>query len=71
MANVCCADDIRFIGFICMCPAEMMPLADAWINLTAEVRIENMKQYRGEGPVLYAKAVEPATEPEVEVVEFN
>ena len=71
MANVCCADDIRFIGFICMCPAEMMPLADSWITLTAEVRVENMKQYRGEGAVLYAKAVEPATEPEVEVVEFN
>ena len=71
MANVCCADDIRFIGFICMCPAEMMPLADSWITLTAEVRVENMKQYRGEGAVLYAKSVEPATEPEVEVVEFN
>jgi len=71
MANVCCADDIRFIGFICKCPAAMMPIADAWITLTAEIRIENMNQYRGEGPVLYAKAVEAATEPEVEVVEFN
>lgn len=71
MANVCCADDIRFIGFICFASAELMPAADSWIYLTAEVRIENMKQYRGEGPVLYAKAVEPATEPEVEVVEFN
>ena len=71
MANVCCADDIRFIGFICKCPANMMPIADAWITLTAEVHIENMKQYRGEGPVLYAKAVEPAIAPEVEVVEFN
>jgi len=71
MANVCCADDIRFIGFICKCPADMMPLADAWITLTAEIRIETMKQYRGEGPVLYAKAIEKAVEPEVEVVEFN
>lgn len=71
MANVCCADDIRFIGFICKCPAAMMPLADAWVTVTAEIRIEKMQQYRGEGPVLYAKAVEKANEPEKEVVEFN
>ena len=48
-----------------------MPVADAWVTVTAEIKIEKMKQYRGEGPVLYAKAVEQAAEPEVEVVEFN
>ena len=71
MANVCCADDIRFIGFICKCPSAMMPVADAWVTVTAEIHIAQTKQYPAEGPVLYAKSVEKATQPEKEVVEFN
>ena len=39
--------------------------------ITAEVRAEERKQYKGVGPVLYVTKVEPAQPPEEEVVTFN
>ena len=35
------------------------------------VQAEERKQYKGVGPVLYVTALEPAQEPEEEVVTFN
>lgn len=71
MANVCCADDIRMIGFICKSEQAKALEAKRWVMVTAQVKLENMRQYRGEGPVLYAQSIEPAQEPEEEVVQFN
>ena len=39
--------------------------------VTARVQAEERKQYKGVGPVLYTLALEPAEEPEEEVVTFN
>ena len=71
MANVCCAEDIRFIGFICKSDKARTLEPKSWVTVTAEIKIENMKQYRGEGPVLYATSIEPAQAPEEEVIGFN
>lgn len=71
MANVCCAEDIRFIGFICKSDKAKTLEQKSWVTVTAQVKIENMKQYRGEGPVLYAQEIEPAQAPAEEVVGFS
>ena len=71
MANVCCAEDIRFVGFICKSDKAKTLEPKSWVTVTALVKVENMKQYRGEGPVLYAQQIEPAQAPAEEVVGFN
>lgn len=71
MANVCCAEDIRFVGMICKSEKAKTLEQKSWVTVTAQVKIETMKQYRGEGPVLYAQTIEPAQAPAEEVVGFN
>lgn len=71
MANVCCADDIRFVGFVCKTKEAKKLKKNDWVTVTAKVKVETVRQYRNEGPVLYAETIEPATPPETEVVEFN
>ena len=48
-----------------------LPQAKTWVTVTAQIRVEERKQYKGLGPVLYAMSIEPASEPEEEVVTFN
>lgn len=70
-AMVCCADDVTFVGFICR-GADTTRFADkSWVTVTAEVRVEYNPQYRGDGPILYCKAVAPAEKPKEEIVYFN
>ena len=71
MAMVCCADDVRFVGFITNANGLPLPQAKTWVTVTAQIRVEERKQYKGLGPVLYAMSIEPASEPEEEVVTFN
>jgi len=71
MGMVCCADDIRFIGFIAKSNGLPMPQQKSWQMVTARVQAEERKQYKGVGPVLYTLALEDAEEPEEEVVTFN
>ena len=71
MGMVCCADDIRFIGFIAKANGLPMPQNKSWQMVTARVQAEERKQYKGVGPVLYVTGLEPAEEPEEEVVTFN
>lgn len=75
-AMTCCADDIRFIGPLCMA----MPSVEAkvkklkkrqWIQLTAKIKLEYAPLYKGEGPILYAEQIEAAAEPEEKLVYFN
>ena len=71
MAMVCCAEDVRFVGFIAKANGLPMPASKSWQMVTARVQAEERKQYKGVGPVLYVTALEPAQEPEEEVVTFN
>lgn len=68
---VCCADDITFIGFLCKTAAAPALKDKAWITVTAEVRAEHYPQFRADGPVLYATAIQPAEKPDPELVYFN
>ena len=70
-AMTCCEADIQFIGFKCKyADADQIP-HKSWIDLTAEVRIELVKEYKGKGPVLYPAKVVPAERPEDELVYFS
>jgi putative membrane protein len=70
-AMTCCAEDIQFIGFKCKYPkADEIP-HKSWILITAEVRIEWAKEYRGKGPVLYPIKIEKTTPPPDELVYFS
>lgn len=70
-AMTCCEDDITFIGFKCKSEKASEISHKSWIHITAEVRVEFAKEYRGKGPVLYATKIEPAGPPAVELVYFN
>ena len=70
-AMVCCAEDVQFVGFLCKNANTAAFPHKSWVTVTAEVRIEYVPQYRGEGPVLYCKALEKAEPPKEELVYFN
>ncbi|MBQ9118913.1 MAG: GTPase [Lachnospiraceae bacterium] len=76
-AMTCCADDIAFIGFLCKVDPKVGPLQleelknRQFINVTATIRVEFYREYRGKGPILYAETIEPAEEPEDKLVYFN
>ncbi len=49
----CCAEDIRFMGYICKADFEPQLKSRQVIWITATVKYEYRKEYATEGPVLY------------------
>ncbi len=70
-AMTCCENDIRFIGYICKYKNTSLLKQKQWVDVIAEIHFEEMKEYGGEGPVLYAKKVKSISEPKDELVYFN
>lgn len=70
-AMTCCVEDVTFIGFKCKYPQEDKIPHKSWIRITAEVRVEFAREYKGKGPVLYPVTIEPAEKPEDELVYFS
>ncbi len=70
-AMTCCADDIRFIGFVCKTTHGNVMKNNHWVDVTAKIRYEYFPAYHGEGPVLYLKHAVSALKPEEELVYFN
>lgn len=70
-AMTCCVDDVTFIGFKCKYAQESTIPHKSWIKITAEVRVEFAREYKGKGPVLYPVSIEPAEKPEDELVYFS
>lgn len=69
-AMTCCADDIQYMGIICK-GAGLEGINDKdWVTVTACVKREFAKEYRGKGPVLYASDVEKGIKPEDDLVYF-
>lgn len=70
-AMTCCVQDIQFIGFKCKYDKASSIPHESWVDVTAEVRYEFAKEYRGKGPVLYATEVTPAKAPADQLVYFT
>lgn len=70
-AMTCCADDTSFIGYIVKWADSPKLRMGAWVNVVAKIKYRDLKIYGGEGPVLYARKVEPAEQPEQDLVYFN
>lgn len=67
----CCEADTQFIGFKCKYKQADEIVHKSWQYVTAEVRIEWAKEYRGKGPVLYPLEIQEAEEPEDPLVYFT
>ena len=70
-AMTCCAEDIRFFGFLCKYDRARSLKKGEWVKVTAEIRWERADVYDGEGVVLYAQSVEKAERPEDPLVYFR
>lgn len=70
-AMTCCVEDVQFLGFKCKYDKADEIAHKSWIKITAEVRVEFAKEYRGKGPVLYPISIEQADKPEDELVYFS
>ena len=72
----CCVEDVRFIGFRCVCDDVTFKQLEGYrdrdfIMLTARAKSEFCKEYKGQGIVLYAMDIESASKPEDDLVYFN
>lgn len=70
-AMTCCADDIRFIGFMCKSNFADELKSGQWAIVTAEIKYENRREYGGVGPVLYTVNIKPSDKPDDDLVYFN
>ncbi len=70
-AMTCCVEDIQYLGFKCKYKDAPEIGHKSWIWLTAEIKHEFAKEYRGKGPVLYPISIEEAEEPVEQVVYIN
>lgn len=70
-AMTCCVDDIAFVGFKCVSDMAAMIKERQWVEITGRVEKEYYKEFKGDGPVVYATKVIPTTKPKEEVVLFN
>ncbi|MCD8134158.1 MAG: GTPase [Clostridiales bacterium] len=70
-AMTCCAEDIQFIGLKCKYDRATDIPHKSWVDLTAEIHYEFAKEYRGKGPVLYAKTAVLTAAPAEELVYFT
>lgn len=69
-AMVCCAQDTAFLGMLCYGPEQKKLKNKDWVEVTAKVRIKNLKVLGGEGPVLYTTGVTLAQAPQDTMVYF-
>ena len=71
MAMTCCAEDMAFLGYVCKYKGASELKDRSWVKVSGKLKKEFRKDYKGEGPVMYADKVEPAQRPANEVIGFN
>lgn len=70
-AMTCCVEDITFLGMLCKTGMENTPEHRSWIDLTARIKVEFAREYKGKGPILYPIEMKPAEKPQDELVYFS
>ena len=71
MAMTCCAEDMTFLGYVCVCDKIGLYRERDWVKVTAVVKREYFADYEGEGPVLHAVSVTKAKQPKEPVISFS
>ena len=66
----CCEAEIQYLGVACVLPSVMDLQTRDWINVTAKVRFEKHRIYKGKGPVLVAEKVVVCEPPEQQLATF-
>ena len=69
-AMVCCAEDMSFLAVACIGYDVSKIPERAWVEVTAEARVEHWDPYEGDGPVLHVASIVPCGKPESEVVQM-
>lgn len=69
-AMTCCADDITYLGLVCNTKNDIDLEERQWINITAEIKVEYVRDYHDMGPVLYLKNIKTGEKPEDDLVYF-
>lgn len=69
-AMTCCADDITYLGLICKSDNDIDLPERQWITITADIKVEYVKEYRDKGPVLYLKDIKTGVRPEDDLIYF-
>lgn len=67
----CCADDVAFLGFLCKSREAKRLTTRQWVKVTGTIKYEYRREYKGEGPVLYADTVEQGQMPKNEIINMN
>ena len=70
-AMTCCVEDIQFLGMKCKSDIAGTLAHKSWIDITAKIKVEFAKEYKGKGPVLYPVSINPCDKPEDELVYFS
>ena len=71
MAMTCCAQDMAFLGFACKFEGSNDLAEKSWVKVTATVKKEYFSDYKGEGPLLYAKCITTSKPPKEPVIDFS
>lgn len=69
-AMVCCAEDVTFLGVVAKGDELKKYKNHDWIEVTAEIKVEKHRAYRGKGPVLYMLDVKPCEKLKNDIVSF-
>ena len=69
-AMVCCAEDMTFLALACIGYDVSRIPERAWVEVTAQARVEHWDPYQGDGPVLHVSSVVPCGKPAEEVVQM-
>ena len=74
MVMACCAEDTQFSGFMAKLPVTVAPeslRSRMWFEITADVHVQRMREYKGKGVVLYITRMVPAKEPADPMIYFS
>lgn len=70
-AMTCCEDDITFVGFVCKYDDYKSLEQRSWVWVTAKINLKYHPLYHGEGPVLTALDIKPASPANPDIVYFS
>ncbi len=66
----CCVEDIQYCWCVCQWDKEINPKPKQWFMITADIKVQKHRLYKGAGPVLTIKEMTEAAPPEKEVATF-